>query len=68
LLLGDAKYFVRHFGEILILTEDESDIAGTSESAPNHVKSDPNIRSFFVSCHVGKLGAVREIHRPVSIA
>jgi len=67
LLLGDATDFVSHFGEVLILTEDEIDIAGTSESAPNNVKSDPNIRSLLMSCHVGKLSAIREIHRPVSI-
>jgi len=68
LLLGDASDFVRHFGEVLILTEDESDIAGTGESATDHVKSDPNIRPLLVSCEVGKLGTIREIHRPVSIA
>jgi len=68
LLLGDAADFVSDFGEVLILTEDESYIAGTSESASDNVESDPNIRSLLVSCHVGKLGAIREIHRPVPIA
>ena len=67
LLLCNETDFIGHFGEVLILTQYEHDIAFLLMDRSNHVQSDPNIDTLFLAYQEGVTLSVRQIDRLIPV-